>query len=255
VDLPDADLGIIVAASKSRRQIIQRMGRILRPKQDGRAARFVVLYISGTAEDPATGAHQAFLGELLPPLPHRRKTFAVNADRTSPPSKARCRGSKPLAGAGLGGRFLRCSGRAASMAARPIARHLCAHERHDAWGGTMNIDDYLIPVDATLPAEFAGMAKLAPKGRPRIGHGEGIVELDMHAGAAVAECHPLCEGWMDIYVRRYMGDGSIAEVLVARHDGYEKEAGKAEAEPAGRYPGCRKEFSRSAWVRQGEGGS
>lgn len=66
MQLPDADLGIIVAASRSKRQMIQRMGRIVRPKSTGRAARFVVLYIVGTAEDPATGAHAGFLDELLP---------------------------------------------------------------------------------------------------------------------------------------------------------------------------------------------
>ena len=51
VDVPDADLGIIVAASRQRRQMIQRMGRVLRPKNDGRLARFAVLYVQGTSED------------------------------------------------------------------------------------------------------------------------------------------------------------------------------------------------------------
>ena len=55
--MPDADLGIIVAASRQRRQMIQRMGRVLRPKNDGRLARFAVLYVQGTSEDPALGAH------------------------------------------------------------------------------------------------------------------------------------------------------------------------------------------------------
>lgn len=66
VDLPDTDLGIIVAASRSKRQMIQRLGRILRPKSDGRAARFVILSMNGTSEDPAGGAHEAFLDEVLP---------------------------------------------------------------------------------------------------------------------------------------------------------------------------------------------
>ncbi len=65
VDVPDADLGIIVAASRQRRQMIQRMGRVLRPKNDGRLARFAVLYVQGTSEDPALGAHGTFLEEIV----------------------------------------------------------------------------------------------------------------------------------------------------------------------------------------------
>jgi superfamily II DNA or RNA helicase len=63
VDVPEADLGIVVATTKSRRQMIQRMGRILRLKTDGRRGRFVVLYVKGTAEDPRgeQKAHEAFL--------------------------------------------------------------------------------------------------------------------------------------------------------------------------------------------------
>lgn len=64
IDVPEADVGIIVAASRSRRQMIQRMGRIIRPKNDGRAASFVVLYTRGTSEDPAAGAHETFLAQL-----------------------------------------------------------------------------------------------------------------------------------------------------------------------------------------------
>ncbi|WP_226995624.1 DEAD/DEAH box helicase [Gordonia phthalatica] len=64
IDVPEADVGIIVAASSSRRQMIQRIGRIIRPKPDGRAASFIVLYIQGTIEDPARGAHESFLEQL-----------------------------------------------------------------------------------------------------------------------------------------------------------------------------------------------
>lgn len=65
IDVPEADLGVIIAGSKSRRQMIQRMGRVIRPKADGRAATFVVLYMQGSIEDPARGAHEEFLGQLL----------------------------------------------------------------------------------------------------------------------------------------------------------------------------------------------
>ncbi len=64
IDVPAADLAVIVGASRSRRQMIQRMGRVLRRKPDGRAARFAVLFVKGTVEDPRSGAHEAFLGEV-----------------------------------------------------------------------------------------------------------------------------------------------------------------------------------------------
>ena len=56
---------MIVGASRSRRQMIQRMGRVLRRKSDGRHARFAVLFVEGTVEDPSSGAHEAFLEEVV----------------------------------------------------------------------------------------------------------------------------------------------------------------------------------------------
>ena len=44
--------------------MIQRMGRVLRRKPDGRRARFVIVYVEGTIEDPARGAHEGFLDEV-----------------------------------------------------------------------------------------------------------------------------------------------------------------------------------------------
>lgn len=64
IDIPEAEVGIILAASKTRRQMIQRMGRIIRPKADGRHATFVIVYVAGTSEDPATGAHETFLEQI-----------------------------------------------------------------------------------------------------------------------------------------------------------------------------------------------
>lgn len=64
VDVPEADLAIILAASKTRRQMIQRMGRVLRVKKDGRLARFALLYVEGTSEDPEMGAHGDFVEEI-----------------------------------------------------------------------------------------------------------------------------------------------------------------------------------------------
>lgn len=66
VDVPDADLGVIVAANRSRRQLVQRLGRVLR-RREGKTARFVVLYAEGTVEDPtAAGALPTFYDECLP---------------------------------------------------------------------------------------------------------------------------------------------------------------------------------------------
>ena len=65
IDVPAADLAIIVGASRSRRQMIQRMGRVLRRKPDGRRARFAVIFVEGTVEDPRRGAHEAFLDEIV----------------------------------------------------------------------------------------------------------------------------------------------------------------------------------------------
>ena len=64
IDVPSADLAVVLGASRSRRQMIQRMGRVLRTKPDGRLARFVVVFVEDTVEDPAHGAHEGFLGEV-----------------------------------------------------------------------------------------------------------------------------------------------------------------------------------------------
>ena len=65
VDVPDADLAIVLAASQQRRQMVQRMGRVLRLKQDGRHARFAIVFVKDTQEDPASGAHEAFFDQIL----------------------------------------------------------------------------------------------------------------------------------------------------------------------------------------------
>ena len=65
IDVPDADLGIVVNASRTRRQMIQRMGRILRRKRPGVGARFVILYATDTIEDPSMRFERdGFLDEI-----------------------------------------------------------------------------------------------------------------------------------------------------------------------------------------------
>lgn len=65
VDVPDANLGIVMSASRTRRQMIQRMGRILRRKQPRVAARFVIMFAKDTLEDPSQRVERdGFLDEI-----------------------------------------------------------------------------------------------------------------------------------------------------------------------------------------------
>ncbi len=65
VDVPDANLGIVMSASRTRRQMIQRMGRILRRKEAGVAARFVIMFAKDTLEDPTQRVERdGFLDEI-----------------------------------------------------------------------------------------------------------------------------------------------------------------------------------------------
>ncbi|MGD7734077.1 sigma-70 family RNA polymerase sigma factor [Propionibacteriaceae bacterium G57] len=75
VDVPEADLGITLASNRSKRQMIQRLGRVLRKRPD-KVARFVVLYATDTVEDPfARDQVPDFYGECLP---HARATARFN---------------------------------------------------------------------------------------------------------------------------------------------------------------------------------
>jgi RNA polymerase primary sigma factor len=64
VDVPNAELAVVLAAFRTRRQMIQRLGRVLRLKPDGRAATLVIAYAMGTREDPEQGAQEDFLREI-----------------------------------------------------------------------------------------------------------------------------------------------------------------------------------------------
>jgi len=61
VDVPAADVGIILAGSKSRRQMIQRMGRILRKAEGKVISTFIILYARHTFEDPRYNSDEAYL--------------------------------------------------------------------------------------------------------------------------------------------------------------------------------------------------
>jgi superfamily II DNA or RNA helicase len=61
IDVPAADLAIVLASNRNRRQLVQRLGRVVRKKPDGRMARLAVLYVEGTTEDPEIGANEDFM--------------------------------------------------------------------------------------------------------------------------------------------------------------------------------------------------
>lgn len=65
IDVPDSDLAVVLSGSKRPRQTIQRLGRIIRRKDDGRHGRFVVLYAINTIEDDSRNRDQQF-GSVLP---------------------------------------------------------------------------------------------------------------------------------------------------------------------------------------------
>jgi superfamily II DNA or RNA helicase len=50
IDVPDAELGIIVSGTGSGREFIQRLGRLLRPKHDGRKAKLIEIVSKQTRE-------------------------------------------------------------------------------------------------------------------------------------------------------------------------------------------------------------
>lgn len=64
IDVPNIDTGIIISSTQQRRQMIQRLGRVLRAKPDGRRARVVITYALGTWEDPAVGKKRAEFAEF-----------------------------------------------------------------------------------------------------------------------------------------------------------------------------------------------
>ncbi|WP_084611652.1 DEAD/DEAH box helicase [Tomitella biformata] len=64
IDVPNVDMGLVLSASRTRRQMIQRIGRIIRLKEDGRAGIFTICYVRNSVEDPKVGVHAKFLSEI-----------------------------------------------------------------------------------------------------------------------------------------------------------------------------------------------
>ena len=81
IDVPEADLAIIMTASGSERQLVQRLGRVLRRKADGEYAHLVILFAADTVEDPDNGAHESVLPHLIAAAESVRKVAGgKNAD-------------------------------------------------------------------------------------------------------------------------------------------------------------------------------
>ncbi len=96
LDVPDADAAIVLAAFRTPRHLIQRLGRVLRPKSDGRSATFTLVHARGTREDPERGSNAAFL-QAVEPIANRvervtaerlRATATVGRDQARRPAAA-----------------------------------------------------------------------------------------------------------------------------------------------------------------------
>ena len=79
VDVPNVDLGIMIARSRNRRQATQRLGRVVRRKSDGRHARFIVLFAQDTVEDP--GVERGATSEFDAMLPFARRVHHMDVNR------------------------------------------------------------------------------------------------------------------------------------------------------------------------------
>ncbi|WP_282828553.1 sigma-70 family RNA polymerase sigma factor [Gulosibacter sediminis] len=80
VDLPEVDLGIVVSSTRQRRQMIQRLGRVLRKKASGGIARFAVLVLADSVEDPRTRQMEPSLLDELRPLAVEAAEFDLRED-------------------------------------------------------------------------------------------------------------------------------------------------------------------------------
>jgi len=64
IDVPDANVGIILSGTSSKRQFIQRLGRLLRPKE-GKQSRLYYIAVRGTSEEAALRKLAAEIEEEL----------------------------------------------------------------------------------------------------------------------------------------------------------------------------------------------
>ncbi len=65
IDVPDASVAIIVAGTRVRRQMVQRIGRVLRKSSERKVARVLKVFVRGGSDDPTSAGADAFSRELL----------------------------------------------------------------------------------------------------------------------------------------------------------------------------------------------
>jgi RNA polymerase primary sigma factor len=65
IDVPTADLAIITGMSKSKRQIIQRVGRVIRKKQDKGHGRIIIIISNDTIDDPKVSKTEANYSDFI----------------------------------------------------------------------------------------------------------------------------------------------------------------------------------------------
>ena len=173
IDVPDANLGVVMSASRTRRQMIQRMGRILRRKRAGVAARFVIMFAKDTLEDPASRIERDGFLDEIERISDATGVFDVarfaELDRVPRRSRSghRARSRAP--------RALRHAAAAARRDARPRHRRSGGHRARGrarcrghvrtarriakrATGG--GLDDVLAGLDARLPRPSAAQPYL-----------------------------------------------------------------------------------------------
>lgn len=105
IDVPDVDLGIVMSGSKSRRQMIQRMGRVLRKKSDGRSATFVVVYAENTVEDLSSHDGQEGCLDLIIDTARSVRQVKPDSEVKSDPDRGPS-GSRPRAATSPGSNVL-----------------------------------------------------------------------------------------------------------------------------------------------------
>jgi hypothetical protein len=96
-----------------------------------------------------------------------------------------------------------------------------------------------------LPAEYAGEAAHDEKGILTIGTGDKVVKLHLQCGQKPGWWNT---GTVSVWIRRWADDLSIAEIHMAKHDGYAQEELDMENEEAERYPLGPKEYWRNKIV-------
>ena len=79
-DLTDTDLAIVVGASRSKRQLIQRLDQVITDNADDRHGRLVILYVEGTVEDDLVSDESPFITTVMPQAARLQRFSAGETD-------------------------------------------------------------------------------------------------------------------------------------------------------------------------------